>query len=326
MLSLLTLLAYAQDAVTLSVVKVGQVGTNIPSLTLNLHQDASSLIVDLTCGNKKFSHNAPARLGEEIKMPLDVPAGNYTCKGTLSGSFSDGTEGQMPLSFGISMYAPLKVSLDSGSLDLNARQLRVILDRKASKIEVIATTLGGDVVGSGEQLSSNGPGSPIAVSWDKRSDKEVIKIRIRAFDADGFWSELELLPWSYHIPHQDVNFATNAADITAAEEPKLEDALRKIQDTLSRYGADLVVINMYVGGYTDTVGDAASNQQLSLKRALAIAKWFKAHGFTGKIYYQGFGESGLAVETADGVDEPLNRRVDYVMASQAPGGGWTLLP
>ena len=58
---------------------------------------------------------------------------------------------------------------------------------------------------------------------------------------------------------------------------------------------------------------------------MAIARWFKAHGYPGKIYYQGFGESDPAVSTADGVDEPRNRRVDYVVASQAPGGGWTLL-
>lgn len=330
--SLLTLLlsaipgVHAQDAVSLSYVKAGQVGTSLPGLTLTLHQDADDLSVDLTCGTKKFSRSGPAKSGAQIQMALDLPAGQWTCKGALNGRFSDGGEGSMPLSFGVTVYEPLKVTLASGSLDLAARRLSVTLDRRAGKVEVIATTLGGDVVGRAEVPSSAAAGTPIDVQWEELRPGEIIKIRVRGVDADGFWSDLELMPWQYRIPHEDVIFASASAEITPQEEPKLAEALARVQDTLKKYGADLVVLNLYVGGHTDTVGDAAYNRDLSLKRAMAIARWFKAHGFTGKIYYQGFGESDLAVTTADGVDEPRNRRVDYVVASQSPGNGWTVLP
>ncbi|HND28574.1 MAG TPA: OmpA family protein [Myxococcota bacterium] len=319
-------LALAQDVVTLSVVKTGQVGTSVPSLKISLHQEASNLAVDLSCGSKKFTRSGAAALGAVIELPLDVPAGTWSCKGSLVGSFADGSEGEMPLSFTVAMLNPMKVSLETGSLDLERRSLRVVLDRKASKVEVSATTLGGDVVGLGEVQSTAGAGTPISVSWEKMREGEIIKVRIRAFDADGFWSELELLPWSYRIPHEDLNFPTASAEILTTEEPKLEEALARVQETLRKYGQDLVTIRLYVGGHTDTMGDSAYNQKLSLDRALAIARWFKAHGFPGEVYYQGFGESQPLVSTGDSVDEPRNRRVDYVVASQAPGGGWKPLP
>ena len=77
-------------------------------------------------------------------------------------------------------------------------------------------------------------------------------------------------------------------------------------------------INLYVGGYTDTVGDKTMNLALSDQRATAIAIWFKDKGFPGEIYAQGFGERGLAVQTPDEVDEARNRRAVYILAAEAP--------
>ena len=77
-------------------------------------------------------------------------------------------------------------------------------------------------------------------------------------------------------------------------------------------------LQLFVGGYTDTVGDIASNLQLSERRARAIASWFRAQGFERPIYYQGFGERGLTVQTADEVDEVQNRRAVYIAAAEPP--------
>jgi outer membrane protein OmpA-like peptidoglycan-associated protein len=121
------------------------------------------------------------------------------------------------------------------------------------------------------------------------------------------------------------------ATIDATETPKLASAMDDARGVLKKYGAD-VVIKLYVGGHTDTVGDAASNQDLSMRRARAIAEWFKANGFPGDIYYQGYGESDLAVPTPDNTDEPKNRRASYILAAKPPeaqGGtgdyGWVKL-
>jgi len=62
-----------------------------------------------------------------------------------------------------------------------------------------------------------------------------------------------------------------------------------------------------VAGYTDTSGSAAYNQALGQRRAESVANALSAAGATvGDVGT--YGESNLAVQTGDGVREPLNRR------------------
>jgi len=57
---------------------------------------------------------------------------------------------------------------------------------------------------------------------------------------------------------------------------------------------------------------------LSRERARSIASWFRKRGARIPIAYEGYGETALAVSTADGVDEPRNRRVDYILSLDEP--------
>jgi outer membrane protein OmpA-like peptidoglycan-associated protein len=107
--------------------------------------------------------------------------------------------------------------------------------------------------------------------------------------------------------------------------------MAEIESVQARYG-EHAEINLYVGGFTDTVGSAATNRALSQRRARAIAAWFRSAGFSAPVYYQGFGEDGLAVPSGDEVDEPANRRAAYIIAAQPPpisstlpGDSWTAL-
>lgn len=66
-----------------------------------------------------------------------------------------------------------------------------------------------------------------------------------------------------------------------------------------------------VSGYTDTVGSADSNQALSAKRARVVAAAVRIRGVDrDNIKAQGFGEDFQDMSTADGVNEPKNRRVE----------------
>lgn len=324
-LQLLTLasgLAHAQDAVSLEVVKAGQIGTSAPGLVLKMNQDAPALTVKVDCGGARAVHDGPARAGERIELRIDAPVGTHACKGSLFGRFADGSEGEMPLGFTVTVHPPMVMALRPGSLDLQKRSLDVVMDRATSKVEITALGPKGVQVGYGLAPVGASAQAPVNVEW-KQDGGEVLKLLIRAFDTDGFWSELELVPWSYSIPHEDVVFATNSSEIGAGEEPKLASALADARGVLDKYGAD-VVIKLYVGGHTDTVGDASSNQKLSMARARAIAGWFKKSGFPGEIYYQGYGEGNLAVDAGDEVDEPRNRRASYTLAARPPeasGGG-----
>ena len=101
------------------------------------------------------------------------------------------------------------------------------------------------------------------------------------------------------------------------EKPKLEDSYAKIKKAIKEH-KDLGSIKLFIGGHTDTVGSAAHNMELSRRRARAIAAWFRHRGIHIPVYYAGFGESVPAVKTGDNVDEPRNRRVDYILAIDPP--------
>jgi outer membrane protein OmpA-like peptidoglycan-associated protein len=79
-------------------------------------------------------------------------------------------------------------------------------------------------------------------------------------------------------------------------------------------------LKLYIGGFTDTVGNASDNLKLSLTRAKSIAAYFRDKGIRGQIFYAGFGEKHLAVPTADSVDEARNRRAIYVITNTKPQG------
>lgn len=322
--------AHAQDVVTLEAVRKGQVGTSIPHFILDVNQALTSLDVAFSCGGSSKKWSGPASAGQKIDIPLDLGAGNYTCKGSLSVVAADGSEGDMPLSFSVAVLPPLQIRMSPGTLDVPNRAVSIVLDRPSSRVEVTVLGPKGVELGGAIVPTQTPAGQPIAVQWSQAVG-DVMKLRIRGFDADGFYSDIELSPWRYSVPHEDVVFQTNSSDIDSTEVPKLQSAMNDVQNVLDKYGSD-VVIKLYVGGHTDTVGDSAHNQTLSLARAKSIAGWFKSAGFKGDIYYQGFGESDLAVATADSVDEPKNRRATYVLAAQspdmpkdAPGLSWMLL-
>ena len=102
-----------------------------------------------------------------------------------------------------------------------------------------------------------------------------------------------------------VTFARGSADIN----PGFYESLNAVADSLIQYPNSLV--DVY--GFTDTTGSDALNQRLSEQRASAVLDYLAARGVArSRMEARGYGESYdyLRVKTADGVDEPLNRRVE----------------
>ena len=72
-------------------------------------------------------------------------------------------------------------------------------------------------------------------------------------------------------------------------------------------------VKIVVTGHTDTVGTAAYNDKLSVRRAKAVKAELAQYGVTGNaVVTEGAGENGLMVPTADGVREAQNRRAEIV--------------
>jgi hypothetical protein len=96
------------------------------------------------------------------------------------------------------------------------------------------------------------------------------------------------------------------------------NATRTVAQAAERY-RETGVARVEVTGYTDTVGSAASNLQLSERRAEAVADELVRQGVAATdILTIGRGEQDLLVPTADGVAEPRNRRVEIVVPQPPP--------
>ena len=212
--------------------------------------------------------------------------------------------------------APLVLTVDKSKIDLKEHHLEIRPSNALVKLSVKVYGDSGSVLADDTQTVSRPSGAPYVVRWSPSSDEVVAQIDVCGYDAGGSTYTVTVTPWAVSIPHEEVTFKTGSAHIEDSETPKLEASLSRVTEALARH-PDLHG-TLFIGGHTDTVGDPASNFRLSRQRALAIATWFRQHGLHSPIAYEGFGSSALLVPTADQVDEPKNRRVDYVLSVDQP--------
>ncbi|NVB42312.1 OmpA family protein [Pseudenhygromyxa sp. WMMC2535] len=220
----------------------------------------------------------------------------------------------------------------SGRDDIVDRQkIRYRTPFTATSLELQVFNTEGDMVD--EQLVTDQvieAGEEFELSWS--TSDEVFMIKVTASDDSGFSYTDTRVPWSVGIPHEEVTFDSGKSDIKSDEEWKVSEAFAVLAHELAGLDKANEAVNgnlsaqLYIVGYTDTVGKASDNKKLSESRAKAIAKYFYDRGAWCEIYYAGMGEKGLAVETGDSVDEVRNRRAVYILGVQKPAGGGHIPP
>jgi outer membrane protein OmpA-like peptidoglycan-associated protein len=214
--------------------------------------------------------------------------------------------------------APLHVGYDVDHLDLDHRVLEFKPSRAITEATLVVLGEDGGELGTGAATYDKQPGGAWAkITWTQPADARVMTMKLRVVAADGVATNVELIPWSVAVDHEDVNFDTDSAVVTADEAKKLDASLAKIEDIVKR-SSKFIKMQLYVAGHTDTVGPAARNRKLSLDRARAIGTYFRRHKLAIPIVVAGFGEDVLKVKTPDETDERANRRADYVLG---PAGG-----
>jgi outer membrane protein OmpA-like peptidoglycan-associated protein len=212
----------------------------------------------------------------------------------------------------------LDVVIDKAKVDIEEHRLEVKMNHVASKVTIKVYDDSGAVLAEEEHdFAGKAAGTPLIVTWSPSSDATVGRIEVFGYDDDGAYKGIAITPWAISIPHEEVNFRRDSAEIDDSEKPKLEASFAKVTDAIASH-RDLGRISLYIAGHTDSVGAPAYNLQLSRARAQAIAGWFKKRGLKVPIAFEGFGESALLIKTADEVDEPRNRRVDYILAIDEP--------
>jgi len=109
------------------------------------------------------------------------------------------------------------------------------------------------------------------------------------------------------MPQRAAVFTLYFVTDTDALVPESAARLADIKAQLaSRPAPEIIVI-----GHTDTVAKQGYNDELSLRRAATVKQMLVEVGIDAdRIAVQGRGKRELLVPTADGVDEPRNRRVE----------------
>ena len=103
-----------------------------------------------------------------------------------------------------------------------------------------------------------------------------------------------------------VFFDWDRADLTARA--------RQIVAEAASASTHVQTTQIEVNGYTDLSGTAAYNQRLSVRRAQSVESELVRDGVNrSEISIHGFGESNPLVQTAAGVREPQNRRVEIIL-------------
>ncbi len=308
-------------------------GRSRPAILLTPALPIATLVIELerSGGTSETLRGRDLRPGREHGFEFDQPLGEHSFEATARGTFAGGERFELPFAFDSISFKPLKLDLRKEDVCLDERRITIRLNREVERIEYVVTADGGKVVARGQEPPSAPPGRPMTITWEGGGEVTE-RISLKARDRHGFWVGVEVTPFSVFIPHDEVEFETGKWSIRPSETPKLQDTLRQIREALALHGRELD-LQLYIAGYTDTVGSRSSNQILSERRARAIAGWFRAQGVGVPVYYQGFGQDVLAVATPDQTAEKRNRRALYVLSagppSQSPAiprDAWKSLP
>lgn len=212
-----------------------------------------------------------------------------------------------------------QVQIDKSKIDLANHRLELKVSLPPAEIEIKVLAESGEILADERQDFTGQPaGAPLTIAWSPTSANPAARIELRVHDVAGGFAGVAIFSWSLTIPHEEVVFQTDSAEIMESERPKLDASLRNINAALATHKDEFGRPTLFVAGHTDTVGGEAHNLKLSQARAQSISRWFKTHGLRIPIAYEGFGESALAVKTADNVEEIRNRRVDYILSVEEP--------
>jgi outer membrane protein OmpA-like peptidoglycan-associated protein len=316
------------DDVEVNVQRAALKGQGTPEVIVTLQAPVSALRLDLKRSDGGSVHLSSGRLGTGAQKIFEIrqPEGVFQYDGVLVARFPHGAPQTLPVQFEAAVLPPPRLTVPEKPVDLVSHSVAIVADRPIAELNVRVHaddgTIADDVT---EKFPDSKPGDRLTVGWKQLENVTVLQIEIRATDRYGFFQNIDLFPWKIEIPHEDVLFETGKSDVLATEQPKLDAALAELNKAIEKYGR-YAKVELFVAGYTDTVGDAASNRKLSEARALSIARDFRTHGVRIPISYTGFGEEQLLVPTPDETPEARNRRAAYIVSITAPPGAkWTRL-
>ena len=297
----------------------------VVSLKLKLIRDDGQKI------NKNLKN---LKINKTYELCFEQKIGTQAYKGDLAVVFIDGQSAKMPIDIEISVLdGNFAIVLDDNNLDLKKNKMTLNVDCPLKSLNIKINGSEGLI----DEIEKNYDPplqkmSKLNLSYNNFAKDTVLQIAVLARCSNELFREHYFYPWEYKVEHDEVNFNTDKHKILKSEIHKLDASYLAVHKAIKKYGK-FAKPKLFIGGHTDTVGGRKYNINLSKRRARAIAKFFKSKGLKVDIYYIGFGEEALKVKTADCVDEPQNRRAEYIISMDEPSintdskvGSWIKLP
>ena len=111
----------------------------------------------------------------------------------------------------------------------------------------------------------------------------------------------------------EFSFDPERAEVKPGMRPVLDEFAAELE------GKPLSHLLVRIVGYTDSVGDEASNDALSLARAVNVGKYLEGKGIAAnRIEVEGRGERNPVVGNDKGYGRALNRRVEIYLREPTP--------
>ena len=312
-----------------------EAGGEPATLTIRAVTDAENVTVELLRGDghRQTEELGDLNAGDARPIVIEQPPGRFDYSTTIRTEAADGQWITMDFDFQVVVSSPVELEVDllRDEVDLDAAVVPVVINQPVDRVEVEVLDKNGMPLVRVEDDYS-GQSGRLDIRWEPRGEPAVVRLTLHY--GGGAWYRFTLRPFWIEIPQQIINFETGSATIAEGEGEKLIATRDRIREALADVEEEFRgEMQLYVAGYTDTVGSAANNLALSTRRARALARWFRDNGVDMPIYYQGFGQEVLAVDTPDQTEERRNRRARYLLGNappptseQYPRANWQRLP
>lgn len=264
---------------------------------------------------------------------IDVAAPTATTHYVLeiTGEYA-GQRGELSYEFDVEIAVDMEFDVDTSSFDASTQQFVMTMNQPAGHVELTVRGDDGSVIADRVVPFNGEPaGTRLTIRWVQPPDATILTIDVKAVGESGAWAARQYVPWQVQMDAVYVNFASGSSEIPDADTAMLRARLQELLQTAGRV-SEWVDVELYVAGYTDTVGAPGDNQRLSESRAQSLAQFLRDGGWTYPVHYQGFGEDVPAVPTGDNVDEPANRRALFILGTsqrpvtdQIPRANWRRL-
>lgn len=276
--------------------------------------------------DRKVYRDKRAKLGTDqahsIKFPSSDRTDAYRC--VVSGKFA-GEPGSLSMEFEVPVVRPLDFTLVPGSYDVEGAKLALELTAPAGHVELLVRGDKGEILADTTVAFAGEPaGTRLPVSWAQAAG-QVLTIDLKVYSEEGAWIGRQYIPWRVDYTVAGIHFASGSAVIPDEDLPLLSSFYDQISETATRV-SKWVAVELYIGGFTDTVGPGEDNRKLSDARAEALARYFMKRGLKVPVHAYGFGENGQVVKTADNTEEAANRRAQCVLSVGPPPTSDTLPP